>query len=97
MKSIFTYSTKNFMPIILLLVLVFCANVSFGQNTAYDCNNCSSNDISIKSVELVSTTSNPAYPATSSEQYLPLPTSCTSGDPLMGYLKFTVHQNATTR
>ncbi|WP_320814687.1 gliding motility-associated C-terminal domain-containing protein [Flavobacterium sp.] len=84
------FQRKKIMQIIILFVLSLFANLTFAQST-YECNNCSSNDISIKKVELVSSTPD------GSDGYLPLPTSCLSGNTVSGYLKVTLDQNATTR
>ena len=73
-----------------LTLVLLCTTIAFSQNP-YDCNNCSSNDISIQKVELVSATSD------GNGGYLPLPTTCNSGDTMNGYLKVTLDQNATTR
>ncbi|RXR18894.1 hypothetical protein EQG63_05460, partial [Flavobacterium amnicola] len=71
-------------------MLSLFANTAFAQST-YQCNNCTSNDINIKRVELVSSTPDGLG------GYLPLPTTCLSGTPIDGYLKVTLDQNATTR
>ncbi|WP_395058539.1 hypothetical protein, partial [Flavobacterium sp.] len=81
---------KSLLKLILLFSLAFSCNFSYSQST-YSCNGCSSNDISIKRVELVSTTPN------GSGGFLPLPTSCLTGSTINGYLKITLDQNATTR
>ncbi|MES2573745.1 MAG: gliding motility-associated C-terminal domain-containing protein [Bacteroidota bacterium] len=95
MKSNFTYPTK-----LLSLFLLYFFSVSICAQSAYDCNNCSANDVSITSVELLSTTPNPAYNSVTNpnvDKYLPLPASCNDGQIITGYLKVNISQNATTR
>ncbi|WP_136666672.1 gliding motility-associated C-terminal domain-containing protein [Flavobacterium sp. H122] len=71
-----------------VLILLNC---SIYAQSAYECNTCTSSDISIKKIELVSSTLD------GNGGYLPLPTSCLSGTPVDGYLKVTLDQNAATR
>ena len=81
---------KKLIQIIFLFGFSLSANFSFAQST-YNCNNCTSNDISIKKVELVSSTPNGLG------GYLPLATTCLSGTPIDAFIKVTLDQNATTR
>ncbi|MES2811244.1 MAG: hypothetical protein V4670_02135, partial [Bacteroidota bacterium] len=92
MKSIthLLFKGKNLMQVFIILVLSLSVNKAFTQST-YQCNNCTSQDINIQKVELVSSTPDGLG------GYLPLPTSCLSGTPIDGYLKVTLDQNATTR
>ena len=84
------FQGKNKIKMFFLLIFSLFANTVFAQST-YDCNNCTSNDIRIEKVELVSSTPDGLG------GYLPLPTTCLSGTPIDGYLKVTLDQNATTR
>ncbi|SHI82632.1 hypothetical protein SAMN05444363_1683, partial [Flavobacterium terrae] len=86
----FLQTTPNRKQNFFLFFVLLCTTIAFSQNP-YNCNNCSSNDISIQKVELVSATSD------GNGGYLPLPSTCNSGDIMNGYLKVTLDQNATTR